>query len=305
MQPQFPIYIPSKGRWDNQKTMRSLDAMGCEYLVIVEEQEHDKYAAAIGEDKLLILDMRYKEQYNTCDNFGLTKSTGAGPARNFAWDHAVARGAEWHWIIDDNINGFYRAHKNRQIRITDGTGLRVMEDFCLRYENLVLAGPQYFMFLPRKLKVPPVVFNTRIYSCQLIRNDIPFRWHGRYNEDTLLSIAVLKAKLCTAQFNIVLQHKTPTMMMKGGNVDEFYTNQDRYVNTDMLVDQHPDIARHLRRFGRNHHWVDYRRFRQNKLIKKEGIEIQKGPNNYGWKLKTIDIGEATERRRPKLKKAAD
>lgn len=284
MNPQFPIYLPSKGRWDNQKTMRNLEAMGCDYLVVVEEPEYAKYKAALGAHRLLVLDEAYKRDYEKCDEFGLDKPTGAGPARNQAWDHAISIGAKWHWVMDDNIDGFYRAYKNRQIKFADGTGLRIIEDFCLRYENLVLAGPQYFMFVPRKVKVPPVVFNTRIYSCQFIRNDIPFRWHGRYNEDTLLSLTVLKAKFCTAQFNCVLQHKTPTMTMKGGYNDEMYKHQDRFVNSDMLVRLHPDVARHCYRFGRNHHYVDYTKFKKTKLIKRTDIEIPKGPNNYGMEL---------------------
>lgn len=37
--------------------------------------------------------------------------------------------------------------------------------------------------------------DRRAFPCILIQNDIPFRWRGRYNEDTDLSLRALKA-LC-------------------------------------------------------------------------------------------------------------
>ena len=56
-----------------------------------------------------------------------------------------------------------------------------MEDFVLRYKNIAMAGPQYTMFVTDRSAntYPPFTVNTRIYSCNLIRNDVPFRWRGR------------------------------------------------------------------------------------------------------------------------------
>ncbi len=79
------------------------------------------------------------------------------------------------------------------------------KDFVLRYENIAMAGPNYFMFAPRKRKHPPFSLNTRIYSCNLIRNDLPFRWRARYNEDTDLSLRMLKAGWCTVLFYVFLK----------------------------------------------------------------------------------------------------
>lgn len=42
------------------------------------------------------------------------------PARNFAWAHSIANGHAWHWVMDDNIVSFYRANRNRQIRVDNG-----------------------------------------------------------------------------------------------------------------------------------------------------------------------------------------
>jgi len=54
---------------------------------------------------------------------------------------------------------------------------------------------------------------------------------------------------------------------------------------------HPDVSRLVWKFGRWHHHVDYSRFRKNKLIKKDGLEIEQGANEYGMVLKKVDNGK--------------
>lgn len=71
--------------------------MGIErWFAIVEPQEVEQYAAVIPRDHILPLDLSYKDRYETLDDLGLSKSTGPGPARNFAWDTAVRMGEPWH-----------------------------------------------------------------------------------------------------------------------------------------------------------------------------------------------------------------
>jgi hypothetical protein len=163
-----------------------------------------------------------------------------------------------------------------------------MEDFCLRYENVSMAGPNYFMFVSRKSKQPQFVLNTRIYSCNLIRNDTQYRWRGRYNEDTDLSLRMLKDGYCTIQFNAFLQYKLTTQTLRGGCSGEFYDKEGTLPKSRMQVTMHPDVSKVVWRFGRWHHYVDYRPFKNNRLIKKKGIVIPEGVNNYGMKLTHLD-----------------
>jgi hypothetical protein len=51
-----------------------------------------------------------------------------------------------------------------------------------------------------------------------------------------------------------------------------------------LYRQHPDVTQIKRRWGRWQHVVDYRPFKGNRLIKKEGVVIPDGVNNYGMVL---------------------
>jgi TET-associated glycosyltransferase-like protein len=295
--PRFPLYIPSKGRAAHLRyyTSRALTRMGLEHTIVVEPQEESIYREAIHEAgllaEILVLDLAYKEKYQLLDKHGLSKSTGSGPARNFIWDHAVANGHAWHWIIDDNIKAFYRFNRNLKVPTNTPAFFAAMEDFALRYKNVAMAGPQYEMFVLRKEHHRyPFVLNTRIYSCNLIRNDAPFRWRGRYNEDTILSLDMLKAGWCTILFMAFLQVKLVTRKLPGGNTAELYRN-GTLAKSQMLVDTHPDITKLVWRYKRWHHQVDYRPFERQKLVRRDDLEIPGQPYEYGMKLVHL-AGEA-------------
>ena len=42
MNPIYPVYVISKGRWQRRHTVKSLEAMGVPYHVVVEPQEFDR-----------------------------------------------------------------------------------------------------------------------------------------------------------------------------------------------------------------------------------------------------------------------
>ena len=287
MNPKYPLYIVSKGRSDTRLTSKALEKMNVPYNIVIEEQEYKDYAKVIDKKKILILDKKFQDEYDTCDDLGSSKSKGPGAARNFVWEHSKSNGYKRHWVMDDNIERFLRMNKNLQIPVSSGSIFRAMEDFCDRYTNVAMAGPNYYMFVPRKSQVPPFVTNTRIYSCNLIKNDLPYRWRGRYNEDTILSLDMLKDGYCTIQFNAFMQLKTTTQVLRGGNSKEFYDKEGTYPKSQMQVKVHPDVSKIVWRFGRVHHHVDYSKFKVNKLIKIKDINIKKGVDNYGMELKQI------------------
>lgn len=283
MNPKFPIYIISKGRWKNGLTYKALDSMKVPYYVIVENNEYDKYADIIEPSKILITPEKYKKEYDTFWKDGDPR-IGPGASRNFAWDHSINKGFSHHWVMDDNIDAFHRMNRNIKAEVTSGTIFKCAEDFILRYENIAIAGFNYYSFCKTTDAVPPFVLNTRIYSCLFIKNNIPYRWRGRYNEDTDLSLRVLKDGWVTLQFNAFLAGKVTTQRMKGGNHEQFYSKDGTYLKSKMLEDMHPDVAKVVWKFNRHHHKVDYRPFKNNKLIKKSNIIITNKTNNYGMKL---------------------
>jgi hypothetical protein len=268
--PNYPIYVISKGRYNRRLTASSLEKRNIPYHIVVEPQEYDEYAKVIDPAKIYVLPF---------SNLGL----GSIPARNWVWEHSISLNAERHWILDDNISEFYYLNNNMNWRTTSGTTFRAAEDFVNRYENIALAGMQYKMFTSRQLTIHPFIPNTRIYSCILIKNDIPYRWRGRYNEDTDLSLRALKDGWCTILFNAFNADKMSTMTMKGGNTDELYIDDGRKKMAQSLVDQHPDVTKIVWKFGRWQHSVDYTSVRDNEFILKSGLEIPDVVNNYGMK----------------------
>lgn len=278
--PRFPIYIVSKGRYTKNPTSKTLMDMNVPFKMIVEEQEYEEYAKLVGKEKLLILPQKYKDNYDTFWNDNDPR-VGPGAARNFAWDHSISEGHNWHWVMDDNLESFERFNNNQKIKCLDGTMFYVCEDFVLRYTNIAIAGPNYANFCHSHEARPPLITNTRIYSCLLIRNDIPYRWRGRYNEDTDLSLRALKDGWVTVQFNTFLQGKMATQKIGGGNTKEFYSEEGTKNKSQMLEDMHPDVAKVVWRFNRWHHHVDYKRFKGNKLIRKCDVNINNTNNEYG------------------------
>jgi hypothetical protein len=280
--PRYPLYIVSKGRWESRLTSKALEELGVPYRIVVEPQEFDRYAAVITPEKVLTLPF---------SNLG----QGSIPARNWVWEHSIREGHARHWIVDDNISAFYRFNRNLKVPVSSGNIFTAMEDFVDRYDNVPMAGPNYFMFVSRKQPdIKPFTPNTRVYSCILLSNSqkCRHRWRGRYNEDTDLSLRYLKDGYCTILFNAFLAGKTVTMTMKGGNTDELYKNSQeldgRLEMARSLQRQHPDVCKVVRKWGRWQHHVDYRPFKGNKLIRLPGVEVPGGVNDYGMRLRMVE-----------------
>lgn len=268
MNPRHPVFVPSKGRWESRLTSKMFERLKVPYKIVVEPQEYDNYARVIDSKKILTLPF---------------SDRGLVVTRNWIWDYAQELGVPFFWTFDDNIRTIYRLNRNLIIEVQSGTCLQVIEDFVERYENLVIAGMQYEMFARRKYKEPPLILNTRVYSNMFVRTDIPYRNRDFYNDDTDLCLQVLKDGWCIVLFNAFLAKKEPTMKIKGG-MTPHYQGDGRLKMAQSLQRQHPKLVKIVWKWGRWQHQVDYRPFRKNKLVKREGVEIPQGVNNYGMKL---------------------
>lgn len=274
MNPRWPVFIPTKGRADSRMTMKMFDALGVPYTIFVEPQEVDAYAKHI--DPALIHVLPHQ-------NKGLTIT------RNYIWDYAAELGVEYFWTFDDNIDGLYRFNHNLKTPCADGTLLAVIEDFAQRYENLAIAGMNYFMFVKRKFVIPPYILNTRVYSNMLIktfatnRAGAPFRNVTFYNDDTDLCLRVLKDGWCTVLFNAFLIYKQTTMTVAGGMTDYYAQTDKRLEFVRELQEAHPDVVTLTEKWGRYHHQVNYRGFTQ-PLKRRHDAAIAHGVNNFGMVL---------------------
>lgn len=276
---KYPICIPSKGRADCQKTGKALDRMGVSYRFFVEETEYEAYVAKLGESRVVRMPFHDLGQ-------------GSIPARNFIWEWAKERGHRRHWTVDDNIQSFARCHNNRRLCVYGGAFFQAMEDFVDRYDNIAMAGPHHKGFvMDRDPNTTPFLLNSRVYSCILLDTSLTHRWRGRYNEDTDLSLRLLKDGYCTLLFRALCMDKGTTVGVRnakplpGGNTDNVYNSEDhRRAFAESLKEQHPDCVEVTWKFNRWHHQVDYSRFKNNRPVLSDGVTPTRSVNEYGMEL---------------------
>lgn len=272
--PRYPVYVISKGRSDCCLTAKFLRVDGVPFRLVVEPQEEEPYRKLYG-DAVRVLPF---------SNLGL----GGIPARNWCWENAKAEGHARHWILDDNIRKMRRMYKGLRLACEAGGALAAVEDWTDRYENLAISGLNYTFFANTRgtFRLPPFYLNCHVYSCLLIDNALPYRWRGRYNEDTDLCLQVISGGLCTALVNAFLIDKAATMTMKGGNAAELYKGDGRLRMARSLQRAWPYVVDTIRRFGRPQHKVKdhWKRF-DTPLKLKPGVDPSKlAPNEYGMTL---------------------
>lgn len=248
--PKYPIYIVSKGRAYNPLTARLFEQAGVDYKIVVEPQEREEYETALGTHRVLVLPF---------SNLGL----GSYPARNFCWEHAKSKGHLRHWVFDDNIHKFYKWINGKKQQTQDvGRALDYVERFA-DLNNTDIVGFEYIYF---SIGIPKTPFkkNCHVYSSLLIKNNLPYRWRLKYNEDVDLCLQVLHNGGTTASCIYYLTDKTSTSKkMKGGNQTELYQNNDskkKLLKAKMLEAQWPQYAKTVIRFGRIHHLVNWKVF---------------------------------------------
>lgn len=276
---KYPVYIVSKGRWKKPLTARMFIENGVKFKIAVEPQEYDNYCEALGEEYVFKLPF---------SNLGV----GSYPARNACWEDSIKNGYERHWCFDDNIRGFRRLHKGKRIRIDALKAIQILEDFTDRYVNIGISAFNYMTFVPNTTK-KPFYLNVHAYSAMLIKNDMPYRWRMKYNEDVDLCLQVLDNKLCTILFNVLMVEKISTVAkMEGGNQTELYMGnayEKKVLKARSLEEIWPQYAETKMRFNRPHHYVNWNKHFKHPLLRDpnydwEGLE---NVNNYGMTLNKV------------------
>jgi hypothetical protein len=272
MKNKYPIYIPTKGRFESRKTVKALLEMKAEFRVVIEPQEEILYSSILPKEYILVLPFSKPTDHSMLVT-----------VRNWIKEHSISEGHKRHWQLDDNIKAFYRLNNNKRNKVLSPVIFRCVEDFVDRYENVAMAGMNYMNYAIPDGR-PPYFLNSRVYSMSLVNNELPYKWRGIFNDDTDICLRMLKDGYCTINFNAFSGDKDATMVTKGGNTPIYTTGDLRSDFVDSLVNQHPDVVKKVWRYERWHHEVNYKPFEKNKLIKKDGIFIEKGINNYGMKL---------------------
>lgn len=311
---RYPLSIISKGRYQPERSLTHnwFSKHKIQHYMFVEHCEYEQYKQWCDDEYCIVVSLPPE-----LDNLG----QGSIPVRNYVdsfWGgdvkgihHKQKFYEDKYWLIDDNIKAFYRWEKNTRREIRDTTPFRVLEDFADRYKNLYLCGFQYKSFLPEISRARTVAIrNTRIYSCMLISTDLrdelsepmeksPPLWRGIYNEDTDLSLRLLKKGYPTVLLQQFLCDKATTQSIKGGNTSSIYQDDGLEKKVDSLIKQHPDVVKKTFKFKKVHHQVNYKPFINNKLIETEKWKRMKEngltfENTYALVAYTADGEEIIE-----------
>jgi hypothetical protein len=249
---KYPVYIVSKGRYETTLTADRFEKAGIDYLIAVEPHEAHLYSKKLGVHRVLILPF---------SNLGL----GSYPARNYCWEHAKAKGFKYHWLFDDNITEIRKwINAKREIIYNYSDALAYVETFVNK-NSIDIGGFEEYNFCVKPTK-KPFKINCHVYSAMLIKNDLPYRWRLKYNEDVDLCLQVLHNGGSTASCVYYMINKIATSnKMKGGNQTELYKGNDpkkKLLKAKMLEAVWPQYAKTVIRFNRYHHFVDWKQFKK-------------------------------------------
>jgi hypothetical protein len=250
--PIYPVYIISKGRAYNPLTAKLLENSNIDYFIVVESQEKDQYIKVLGKKRILVLPF---------SNLGL----GSYPARNFCWEHAKANGHKYHWLFDDNIQCWKKWINGKRKSILDlNIAFQYVENYAKKtnFDILGFEEPNFVVKPPKK----PFKHNCHVYSAMLIKNELPYRWRLKYNEDIDLCLQVLHNGGTTASCVYYMADKVSTSVkMKGGNQTELYQGnkaEKNLLKAKMLEAVWPQYAKTVIRFNRHHHLINWKVFKK-------------------------------------------
>jgi len=249
---KYPVYIISKGRYEKTLTANLFDKCNIDYKIAVEPQEYDLYCNKLGINKVLKLPF---------SNLGL----GSFPARNYCWEHSKNLGFKYHWLFDDNITEFRKwINAKREIIKDIISALIYVENYTHR-NNIDINGFEEYNFCVKPPKYP-FKSNVHVYSAMLIRNDMPYRWRLKYNEDVDLCLQVLHGGGKTASCVYYMANKVSTSVkMSGGNQTELYQGNKPIKNllkAKMIEAVWPQYAKTVIRYGRHHHFINWNVFKK-------------------------------------------
>lgn len=257
----YPIYIISKGRWENPLTAKFLLKEGIPFTIAVEPQEYENYCSTIPREYVAKLPF---------SDLGLWSF----PARNWCWEDSIAKGFERHFLLDDNIYGFSKyAGKKREQGDFAREAFITLEKITNMYKNIAISGWEYHGFTIEKSIKKPFKYNCHVYSAMLIRNDLPFRWRLKYNEDVDLCLNALDRGYNTLSLYYYCTRKVSTVMkMKGGNQTELYqgnAHDKKVLKAKSLETVWPQYVKTVMRFNRPHHQVNWKQHFKHTLVRSE------------------------------------
>lgn len=211
---KYTIFIPSKGRADNQRTVKLLHKSGVKnFFVVVEKDERLAYLACneLSHKQILVMP---KSDYGTSTN-----------ARNFCLDYAKKNNMEKIWMLDDDISSIYTHTKGKRcIGVSVQECFERIENFVARDPKIKVVGMRTSASFLKDVK-KDLQFNCSLTSIYLLTVD-KFRFRGTMLVDMDYQLQVLRKGFKTLRMeNYAFTFITPTKAT-GGYYD-IYTNDER------------------------------------------------------------------------------
>lgn len=212
----YPVYVMSRHRATNMKVIPLLEAAEVPYRLVVEPHDRDSYREH--HDDALLLSLPQDDQ-------------GLWYARQWIRDHAEANGADYHWQIDDNVNGFFvRPRDGKLEKASARNALAYLEAFADRFGNVggACLGMRVFDWTYVNGDCSAMA-NRNLTSCILYRSagDVAARFQPGTAEDTDYALQLLRDGWCTLLTTRVTRSKVRPGSIPGGCWDIDYANDGR------------------------------------------------------------------------------
>lgn len=224
---KYTVYIPSKGRPDQNTTYDICKEENIPCKVVVEPQDFEQYAQNIETDDILVLDKN---------------DQGVQYARTWIKRYSIQANEEYHWQFDDDMRSFTMRVDNKNKKVSVRHAISIIEQVATLFENFAVGGMTSSAFAFSK--PAPVKTNQLGYGCTFINNGFDQEWRDKTVEDWDYTLRALEAGMCTLSFSHINFQTPSSGTNKGGNnLTDWATMEKRKEFYDYFASLWPDNFR--------------------------------------------------------------
>ena len=263
---KYKINIPTLGRYTDKlgTTHKILTEMKIQHYLFCEEKEYDLYNDWI--------DREYCELISG-ENYSVKKE-GSQHMRNYIMDYWLERGEEWIWMLDDNIEGYYRLYDSKKVQIKSKEIFTSIEHYISHFDNIGVCSHNFNPLITENGCRNCVVINGKHFTSLLLNLQTGFRFRFKYNEDHIYSIDCINNGFQTICFNHILYNKLTSGKQKGGN-SEIYDSQGNQQGYNRKCDETIDLIKNEIKTGK----LNVKVGKEDKLLQvqikpKKGVKVR-------------------------------
>lgn len=247
----WPVFVASRGRPEG-KTFKLLNQSQIFYYVFVEPQEAQEYQAFHGADKVLVLPLA---------------GQGIGYVRQLILKFAREMGHEWYWMMDDDINGFFKTVSRKTERITAIEAMMAAQDHLQKLPTVAQAALEYQQFAWSATK--PLRWNSYCDVCVAINTNrtkgINYRPELRLKEDRDFTLQIVaNSGYQTVRLSFYSFDVPKNGTNKGGCQDDYKTNGKELEHSKKMVEMWPGVCSlNIKKDGRPDVKINWKLFSPN------------------------------------------